>query len=567
MIQSEIESRLRQAVAQHVDDAEQEKILVRPCSDPKHGDFQSNALMALAKKRGMNPRLLAEKVVDDLRLGDICQSVDIAGPGFLNFEIKSKVIEEALAAALKEKIPFVSPASEPQTIIIDFSSPNVAKPMHVGHIRSTILGDSLARILRMLGHKVITDNHIGDWGTQFGMLILGWKTKLNKAALDSDPISELERIYKEINSDDSLREAARNELVKLQQGDEENLKIWRGMIELSQQQFDRVYGRLDVQFNETLGESFYNPYLEEIVEELCAKNIAGVSEGAIVVRFPDDDQLNDKPAIVRKSDGASNYTTTDLATLRYRVGKWSPNKIIYVTDGRQQLHFQQLFKIFRFWNNQFAGRLQHVWFGSILGPDGKPFKTRSGETVRLDELLDEAEQRAFKAVSEKNPELEESEKRTISKIIGIGALKYSDLSSNRQSDYVFDWDKMLSLQGNTAPYLQYAYTRVRSIFRKTTEPNWDKVVINLDAAEELSLAKHLMSFGHTLEMVAEDNRPNYLCNYLYDLAGRFSRFYESCPVIKAGQAERESRLVLCELTGRVLQRGLDALGIQVTEVM
>ncbi len=567
MIQSEIESRLRQAVAQHVDDAEQEKILVRPCSDPKHGDFQSNALMALAKKRGMNPRLLAEKVVDDLRLGDICQSVGIAGPGFLNFEIKSKVIEEALTAALKEKIPFVSPASEPQAIIIDFSSPNVAKPMHVGHIRSTILGDSLARILHMLGHKVITDNHIGDWGTQFGMLILGWKTKLNKAALDSDPISELERIYKEINSDDSLREAARYELVKLQQGDEENLKIWRGMIELSQQQFDRVYGRLDVQFNETLGESFYNPYLEEIVEELCAKNIAGVSEGAIVVRFPDDDQLNDKPAIVRKSDGASNYTTTDLATLRYRVERWSPNKIIYVTDGRQQLHFQQLFKIFRFWNNQFAGQIQHVWFGSFLGPDGKPFKTRSGETVRLDELLDEAEQRAFKAVSEKNPELEESEKRTISKIIGIGALKYSDLSSNRQSDYVFDWDKMLSLQGNTAPYLQYAYTRVRSIFRKTTEPNWDKVVINLDTAEELSLAKHLMSFGHTLEMVAEDNRPNYLCNYLYDLAGRFSRFYESCPVIKAGQAERESRLVLCELTGRVLQRGLGALGIQVTEVM
>ena len=567
MIQSEIESRLRQAVAQHVDDAEQEKILVRPCSDPKHGDFQSNALMALAKKRGMNPRHLAEKVVDDLRLGDICQSVDIAGPGFLNFEIKSKVIEDALATALKEKIPFVSPASEPQAIIIDFSSPNVAKPMHVGHIRSTILGDSLARILRMLGHKVITDNHIGDWGTQFGMLILGWKTKLNKAALDSDPISELERIYKEINSDDSLREAARYELVKLQQGDEENLKIWRGMIELSQQQFDRVYGRLDVQFNETLGESFYNPFLEEIVEELCAKNIAGISEGAIVVRFPDDDQLNDKPAIVRKSDGASNYTTTDLATLRYRVERWSPNKIIYVTDGRQQLHFQQLFKIFRFWNNQFAGQLQHVWFGSILGPDSKPFKTRSGETVRLGELLDEAEQRAFKAVSEKNPELEESEKRTISKIIGIGALKYSDLSSNRQSDYVFDWDKMLSLQGNTAPYLQYAYTRVRSIFRKTTEPNWDKVVINLDAAEELSLAKHLMSFGHTLEMVAEDNRPNYLCNYLYDLAGRFSRFYESCPVIKAGQADRESRLVLCELTGRVLQRGLDALGIQVTEVM
>ena len=567
MIQAEIESRLRQVVAQHVPDAEQEKILVRPCSDSKHGDFQSNGLMALAKNRGMNPRNLAEKVVGDLGLSDICQSVDIAGPGFLNFKIKSSVVEAVLASALKEDLPFVSSASEPETIIIDFSSPNVAKPMHVGHIRSTILGDSLARILRMLGHKVITDNHIGDWGTQFGMLILGWKTKLNKAALENDPISELERIYKEINSNESQREAARHELVKLQQGDEENLEIWRGMIELSQKQFDRVYGRLDVQFNETLGESFYNPFLEEIVEQLCAKNIAVISEGAIVVRFPDDVQLNDKPAIVRKSDGASNYTTTDLATLRYRVKKWSPDKIVYVTDGRQQLHFQQLFKIFRFWNNQFEGQLEHVWFGSILGPDGKPFKTRSGETVRLDELLDEAEQRAFKAVSEKNPELEESDKRIISKTIGIGALKYSDLSSNRQSDYLFDWAKMLSLQGNTAPYLQYAYTRVRSIFRKIEEPDWGKVSISLEAGEELSLAKHLMNFGHTLEMVAEDNRPNYLCNYLYDLAGHFSRFYESCPVIKADQVERESRLVLCELTGRVLRKGLNALGIEVAEVM
>ena len=309
------------------------------------------------------------------------------------------------------------------------------------------------------------------------------------------------------------------------------------------------------------------PQMKACIEELQGKGIAELSEGAMVVRFSGDKQLADKPAIVRKRDGAANYTTTDLATLRYRMETWSPTDIVYVTDGRQQLHFQQLFNIFGRWQESVSAKLEHVWFGSILGPDGKPFKTRSGETVRLADLLDEAEERALAVVSEKNPDLPDAERREIARVVGLGALKYADLSNNRQSDYIFDWDKMLALQGNTAPYLQYAYTRVRSIFRKVDAPDFAKVELQLKTPEELALARHLMNFGQTLEMVAQDYRPNFLCNYLFELAGHFSRFYEACPVLKAQAAERDSRLALCELSARVLSSGLDALGIEVTEVM
>ena len=424
----------------------------------------------------------------------------------------------------------------------------------------------LSRVLKLLGHKVISDNHIGDWGTQFGMLLLGWKTQLDKVALEKDPISELERLYKFINNDESLRDDARAELVKLQHGDEENLSIWKRMAALSQDQFDLVYGRLGVSFDKTLGESFYNPFLGGVVSELVDKNIAQESNGAIVVFFSENKQLADKPAIVRKSDGASNYMTTDLATLRYRINEWSPDEIIYVTDGRQQLHFQQLFKIFNKWKSDACVRLEHVWFGSILGADGKPFKTRSGEVVGLADLLSESEERAFKVVSDKNPHIEENERQNIARVVGLGALKYADLSNNRQSDYIFDWDKMLALQGNTAPYLQYAYTRMRSIDRKADRPDYSQVNIVVSTPEELSLGKHLINFGQVLNMVADDHRPNFLCNYLYELATHFSRFYEACPVLKA-EAEKESRLALCQLTSRVLRQGLDALGIEVTEVM
>jgi len=560
----EIQRSLQTAVVDELPGANLARVLVRPC-DPKFGDYQSNALMGLAKQRKMNPRDLAVAVQARMDLGEWCERVEIAGAGFLNFHLKTESVGAALRESANEAGLFHDKADEPKTIVIDFSSPNVAKPMHVGHIRSTILGDSLARVFRLLGHHVITDNHIGDWGTQFGMLLLGWKTQLDETVLAADPIAEMERLYKAINNDESLRESARSELVKLQGGDEENRALWRRMIDLSQEQFDDVYSRLGVTFDHTLGESFYNDRLGEVVAGLVERKIAEESEGAMVVYFPDDPKLKRQPAIVQKSDGAANYTTTDLATLQYRHREWSPDEILYVTDGRQQLHFQQLFTIHRRSCPQVKTQLEHVWFGSILGPDRKPFKTRSGEVVKLSALLDEAQERAFAVVSEKNADLNESERREIARIVGLGALKYADLSNNRQSDYIFDWDKMLALQGNTAPYLQYAYTRIRSIFRKGGIDDVSVAEINLVAPEEIALAKHLLNFGLTLESVAAEYRPNYLCSYLYELAGHFARFYEACPVLQGEQ--RQSRLALCDLTARVLKEGLGALGIEVTEKM
>ena len=467
----QIEQRLQQAVRAVLPDADLATVLVRPCPDAKFGDYQSAALMALAKPRKLNPRQLAGDVLAKLDLSDVCEPVEIAGAGFLNFRLKNSALVAALAAAARGEHLFFEKTTQPRTVVVDFSSPNVAKPMHVGHIRSTILGDCLARVLRLLGHRVITDNHLGDWGTQFGMLLVGWQRNLNPAALKSDPLAEMERLYKKLSAEckenPATLEAAKQELVKLQGGDAENLRIWREMIALSQVQFDTIYARLGVKFDNTLGESFYNPRLPALVEELVAKGIARESEGALAVFFDDIAQLKKQPALIRKSDGGFNYTTTDLATLAHRLETWKPDEIIYVTDGRQQLHFQQVFTAFRRWRPE-AAKVQfaHVWFGSILGEDGKPFKTRSGETVKLADLLDEAEERAFKVVSEKNPDLNESARREVARVIGLGAVKYADLLPNRQSDYVFSWDKMLALNGNTAPYLQYAYARIRSIFKK-----------------------------------------------------------------------------------------------------
>jgi arginyl-tRNA synthetase len=575
----QIELKLQAAVSAVLPEADVSTVLVRPCPDPKFGDYQSNALMALAKARKMNPRQLATDVVAKLDVGALCEKVEIAGAGFLNFRLKSSALTGSLQAAARGEHLFFEKTASPWTAVIDFSSPNVAKPMHVGHIRSTILGDCLARTLRLLGHRVITDNHLGDWGTQFGKLLVGWKKYLDPAALQTDPIAEMERLYKLVNTaseaDEKILEAARQELVKLQGGDEENLKIWREMITLSQKQFDTIYGRLGVKFDHTLGESFYNPRLKPLVDELVAKGIARESEGALAVFFVDTPTLKEHPALIRKSDGGFNYTTTDLATLAYRLGTWKPDEIIYVTDGRQQLHFQQVFTAFWKWRSTLDPRpstckLAHVWFGSILGEDGKPFKTRSGETVKLADLLDEAEERAFKIVSEKNPDLPEAQRCEIARVVGLGAVKYADLLPNRQSDYVFSWDKMLALQGNTAPYLQYAYTRIRSIFRKlgeTSNIQHSTSNIQLTATEEVALARHLLNFGLTLEAVAEEYRPNFLCNYLYELAGKFTSFYENCPVLKADDATRASRLSLCDLTARVLKQGLDVLGIEIVEQM
>ncbi len=570
-----IGSKLHAAVRAVLPDADLAPVQVRPCPDPRFGDYQTAGLMGLAKQRKLNPRQVATDVQAHLELSELCEKIEIAGAGFLNFHLRPEAVARAVTEALTDDRLFLEPAVPPRTIVVDFSSPNVAKPMHVGHIRSTILGDCLARALRRLGHRVITDNHLGDWGTQFGMLLVGWKRELNRAALQTDPIAEMERLYQKTSAacktDAAILEAARQELVKLQAGDAENLALWREMIALSQGQFDTIYGRLGVTFDHTLGESFYNPQLPGLVAELAAKGIARESDGAQAIFFDDIPSLKTTPALVRKSDGGFNYTTTDLATLAYRMVAWQPDEIIYVTDGRQQLHFQQLFAAFRKWQPDHLGlKLAHVWFGSILGEDGKPFKTRSGETIKLADLLDEAEERALRVVTEKNPDLAEAARREIARVVGIGAVKYADLLPNRQSDYVFSWDKMLSLSGNTAPYLQYAYARIRSIFRKAAESAGAPprpVPLQLRTAEETTLAKHLLNFGIVLEAVAEEYRPNYLCNYLYELAGHFTRFYEHCPVLKAAVADRDSRLALCDAAGRVLRQGLEVLGIEVLEQM
>jgi arginyl-tRNA synthetase len=584
----QIESRLQAAVCAVLPDADADAVLVRPC-DPKFGDYQSNALMALAKARKLNPRQLATDVVAKLDVPDVCEKVEIAGAGFLNFRLKNTVLAQTLEAAARGEHLFFTQAASPKTIVIDFSSPNVAKPMHVGHIRSTGIGDALQRTLRLLGHRVISDNHIGDWGTQFGKLLLGWKQILDRPALQRDAIAELERLYKIINAecdaDPARLEAAKSELVKLQAGDPENISIWKEMIRLSQVQFDTVYSRLNVKFDHALGESFYNPWLGEIVTDLLQRGIARESEGAVGV-FSDgslppkedpflvnrDGEWIADPALVRKSDGGFNYTTTDLATVDYRLKTWSPQEIVYIVDDRQAGHFKKLFLIVARWKPDVAKttKLLHVGFGKILGDDGKPFKTRSGDTVKLGDLLDEAVERAYKTVSEKSVELPEAQRREIARVVGLGAVKYADLLPNRQSDYIFSWDKMLALQGNTAPYLLYAYARIKSIFRKSVQAAniQDLTLVQLAAVEEITLAKHLLNFGLTLEAVVEEYRPNFLCNYLFELAGKFTSFYENCPVLKAeDEATRNSRLILCALTARVLKQGLGTLGIETVEQM
>lgn len=585
----QIEAALQTAVRAVLPDADVSAVLVRPCPDPKFGDYQSNALMAVAKTRKMNPRQLATDVVAKLDVSALCEKVEIAGAGFLNFRLKPAALCACLDEAVTGKHLFFAPVAQPRTIVVDFSAPNVAKPMHVGHIRSTGIGDALQRILRLLGHRVITDNHIGDWGTQFGKLLLGWKQILDRPALERDAIAELERLYKVINAEcdaNPLRlEEAKQELVKLQAGDAENTGIWKEMIRLSQIQFDTIYSRLGVKFDNALGESFYNPWLNDVVTDLLQRGIARESEGAVAI-FSDgtlppkedpflvnrDGEWVAEPALIRKSDGAFNYMTTDLATVDYRLKTWSPDEIVYVVDDRQSGHFKKLFLAFARWQAEAAKKVKliHVGFGKIMGDDGKPFKTRSGDTVKLGDLLDEAQERAFAVVSEKNPDLPEAQRQEIARVIGLGAVKYADLLPNRQSDYIFSWDKMLSLQGNTAPYLQYAYARIASILRKAEAEGALRPAaagIVLAAPEEVALAKQLLNFGIVLEAVTDDYRPNYLCNYLYELAGAYAKFYESCPVLKSEGETRASRLALCELTGRVLKQGLEVLGIEVLAQM
>jgi len=542
---------------------------VTPATDSRFGDYQSNAALILAKQLGENPRAIAQKILDSYDLWDLCEIPTIAGAGFINFTLRPETIAAKAAELLRDDRLGVEKTATPKRIVIDFGSPNVAKPMHVGHIRSTVLGDALARIASFLGHEVIRDNHIGDWGTQFGMVIYGWKNLLDRAALGRDPIAELVRIYKETNekatTDPMVREAVKEELVKLQAGDPENFSIWKETVDLSMKEFERAYQVLDIHYDIQRGESFYNDRLPAIVERLLKSGIAEMSEGAVCVFFRDIPELGEKPAIIRKSDGGFNYTTTDIATVDYRVQDLKADTVWLVVGAPQILHFKQIIAIAR--REGYTADFRHVTFGSILGEDRKLMKTRSGENVPLRDLLDEAVQRARKIIEEKNPELNESEKIDIAQKVGIGAVKYYDLSQYRMTDYIFSWDRMLSFQGNTAPYLQNAYVRIRSIFRKAGEEFVPTKELILAAPEERNLALRLCQFAETVPAVLNDFRPNILANYLFELANSFHSFYEACPVLKSEEPARSSRLALCELTARILHRGLALLGIQVPEKM
>lgn len=555
---------------------------VTPSNDLRFGDYQSNLAMVLAKRVGKNPRDLANALVEAFGDSDLATPA-VAGPGFLNFRIKPSFFASRLQAMLSDSRLGVEMVAEPKSIVIDFSAPNVAKPMHVGHIRSTIIGDSLARLARFMGHDVITDNHIGDWGTQFGMIIWGWKNLLDQDELAKNPIDELLKVYKEVNArckeDSTLLDTCKVELVKLQAGDAENLEIWERCIEVTKRGLEYIYDQLDVTFDHWLGESAYNDSLAPLVEKLIAQGIARESDGAICV-FSDgfhepkndpllvskDGEWQPVPAIIRKADGGFLYATTDLATLDYRTEHFNADAIWYVVGIPQDKHFKQIFDVQRM--RGITGDFRHIGFGSILGKDKKPFKTRSGDTVSLQDVIDEAIARASQVVEEKSPDMPVEEQARVAQIVGLGAIKFAELSQNRLSDYVFDWDRMLSLSGDTAPYLQNSYVRVRSIFRKAPEATVSAdSSIGLEADAEINLARLLVRYSETVPATLDDCRPNLLASYLYELARAFHSFYEACPVLRSEGAVRDSRLALCELTARVLKQGMGLFGIEMPERM
>lgn len=560
-----LQERLAHALAalelEPVDSAE-----VVPTADPRNGDYQTSVAMVLAKARRENPRALAGRIAEKIDSAGIGAPPEVAGPGFINFRLDPEFVAQTLHAVSKDPRLGVDTVSNPKTLIVEFSSPNIAKPMHVGHIRSTILGDAIARIARFLGHRVVTDNHLGDWGTQFGKVIYAWKHFRNEAALEAEPMAELVRLYREADlrskQDAAVLEQCRLELVRLQQGDPENRTIWERCVSLSRREFAAIYTLLGVQFDEQLGESAYDPELPSMVERLLAKGVAEISEGAAVVF---DNKISETPFMIRKSDGGFGYGSTDVATLDYRIKRWNPDGIWYVVGAPQQLHFRQLFGVAR--RLGYKVDLEHIAFGSILGEDRKLMRTRSGESVPLRELLEEAIERAGKLVREKNPPLPDDESGEIAKIVGLGAVKYAELSQHRLTDYVFSWSKMLSFQGNTAPYLQNAYVRSRAIFRRLDDVFRPPDRMLLTNPAEQSLGKEILRLGEVVPAVLDGFKPNVLANFLYELAAKYHVFYEQCPVLTAEGETKASRLLLCDLFSRTIQTGLGLLGIEVPERM
>src|SRR5271157_1837146 len=545
---------------------------VRATNDPKFGDYQANGCMALAKSLKVNPRVLASQVADAVDLEPLAGPPEIAGPGFLNVRLHDDWITKVLAELLTGGFPGIAPPPQPRSVVIDFSSPNVAKPMHVGHIRSTVIGDSLARIFEALGHRVVRDNHLGDWGSQFGMIPWGWENARDEQAFAADPVAELARLYRlaqdRIKAGDvSVEDAARAETASLHAGDPENRRLWKEFMPFCLRALESIYARLGVRFDVELGESYYDPMLAGVVDDLLARGIAQESQGAIAV-FTKGTKA---PFLIRKSDGAFKYGTTDLATIKYRAETWNPELLLYVVDHRQGDHFKQLFEVARKWGYDRL-ELVHVAFGTILGPDRRPFKTREGDVVGLESLLDEAVAEARKVVDANSPDLDPDARAKVAEVVGLGAIKYADLSQNRLSDYVFDWQKMLAMNGNTATYLQYAYARIQSIFRKgeidprSLRKQPPEIVLNHPA--ERGLGVRILRLPEVLELAAAELKPNILTDYLFDLANAFSTFFEECPVLKAeSPTRRDSRLAICDLTAQTLKFGLELLGIEVVDRM
>ena len=550
---------------------------VRQSAKVQFGDYQANGVMAVAKKLGMAPRQLAEQVLSHLQLDGIANKVEIAGPGFINIFLDPAFLAEHVTQALKsDRLGIAQP--EAQTIVVDYSAPNVAKEMHVGHLRSTIIGDAAVRTLELMGHKVIRANHVGDWGTQFGMLI-AWLEKQQQDNAGEMALADLEGFYrdakKHYDEDEAFAERARSYVVKLQGGDEYFRKMWRQLVDITMTQNQLTYDRLNVTLtrDDVMGESLYNPMLPGIVADLKAKGLAVESEGATVVFLDEFKNKEGEPmgVIIQKKDGGYLYTTTDIACAKYRYETLHADRVLYYIDSRQHQHLMQAWTIVRK-----AGYvpdsvpLEHHMFGMMLGKDGKPFKTRAGGTVKLADLLDEALERARRLVAEKNPDMPADELEKLANAVGIGAVKYADLSKNRTTDYVFDWDNMLAFEGNTAPYMQYAYTRVLSVFRKAEleESEIVNAAVTITEEREAQLAARLLQFEETLNVVARDGTPHVMCAYLYDLAGLFSGFYEHCPILSAeSEAVRNSRLKLALLTAKTLKLGLDTLGIETVERM
>jgi arginyl-tRNA synthetase len=640
----QIQARFRQALGGLVSDVEPYVAMIKPAQDAKFGDYQANCAMSLAKVLGKKPRDIAQDIVNRLDLGDVLQAPEIAGPGFINLRLQNTWMAARLQEMARSDRLGVDVARPVKTFVIDYSSPNVAKPMHVGHLRTTIIGDSLTRLLRFLGHTVITDNHLGDWGTQFGIILYGYKNFLNKDAFAADPVRELARLYLHVRdlmksdedderAGDLVGDACRLETAKLHSGDEENVRLWKMFMPYCLEDLNRIYRRLDVHFDHTLGESFYNPMLPSVVRSLMDKGIAKPSQGAVAIFYGEDKP----PALVQKKDGAFTYTTTDLATVRYRVEQLHGDTLLYVVDARQALHFKNLFDAACRWGYD-GVRFEHVSFGSVLGKDGKPIKTRERATFELTEestaglrednvpnavvskltpmlnevfyekevflkrvcqylteeelfryqsrflrhakggaielnlLLNEAVERAIEIVNENSPYLSEAERSHVAEAVGLGAVKYADLAHNRTSDYQFNWDKMLAMDGNTATYMQYAYARNRSIFAKgnveAEKFRTDTPMPVIEKTEERNLSLHLLRFEDALLEAAAEYQPSAITTYLWNLAKSYSGFFQNCPVLKAETpALRDSRLLLCDLTARVIQRCLDLLGIRTVERM